>query len=35
VLDNSLLKETFDMGLPDWESQLEQVMAQVLARQID
>ena len=35
VLDNSLLKETFGMSLPDWESQLEQVIAQVLARQID
>jgi len=35
VLDNSLLKETIGMSLPDWESQLEQVIAQVLARQID
>ena len=30
VLDNSRLKETFGMSLPDWESQLEQVMAEVL-----
>ena len=29
VLDNSRLKETFGMSLPDWESQLEQVMAVV------
>jgi dTDP-4-dehydrorhamnose reductase len=29
VLDNSRLKETFGMSLPDWESQLEQVMGQV------
>jgi dTDP-4-dehydrorhamnose reductase len=30
VLDNFRLKEAFGMSLPDWESQLEQVMADVL-----
>ena len=30
VLDNSRLKETFGVSLADWESQLEQVMAEVL-----
>ena len=30
VLDNSRLKETFGMSLPDWESQLEQMMAEEL-----
>ena len=29
VLDNSRLKEAFGMSLPDWGSQLEQVMAQI------
>jgi len=30
VLDNSRLKGAFGMSLPDWEDQLEQVMAEVL-----
>jgi len=30
VLDNSRLKEAFGISLPDWENQLEQVMAEVL-----
>ncbi len=30
VLDNSRLKEALGVSLPDWESQLEQVMAEVL-----
>ena len=30
VLDNTRLKQAFGVSLPDWESQLEQVMGQVL-----
>jgi len=30
VLDNARLKQAFGVSLPDWESQLEQVMGQVL-----
>jgi dTDP-4-dehydrorhamnose reductase len=30
VLDNSRLNEAFGISLPDWESQLEQVMAEIL-----